>query len=193
MASNSQGTTVTGDTSKPEKKLIILTSNDNVDIAVEREVLLCSTLLGNMLGDLGDPEPGETVPIQNVNSRVLEKVIEWCTHHRNDPRPSADDKVEGRGETTGPNTDHKKIEISEWDQEFMKVEQEMLFEIMLAANYLDIKALLDQCCKTVANMLMGCKGPDEIRKRFNIENDFTSEEEERIRRENEWADQPETL
>ena len=80
----------------------------------------------------------------------------------------------------------------------------MLFEIILvslphipriqasadgpqAANYLDIKALLDVGCKTVANMIKG-KSPDEIRKTFNIQNDFTPEEEEQIRRENEWAE-----
>lgn len=56
-----------------------------------------------------------------------------------------------------------------------------------AANYLDIKPLLDVGCKTVANMIKG-KSPEEIRKTFNITNDFTPEEEEQIRRENEWAE-----
>lgn len=57
-----------------------------------------------------------------------------------------------------------------------------------AANYLDIKALLDVGCKTVANMIKG-KSPEEIRKTFNIQNDFTQEEEDQIRRENEWAEE----
>ncbi len=43
------------------------------------------------------------------------------------------------------------------------------------------------CCKTVANMIKG-KSPEEIRKTFNIQNDFTAEEEDQIRRENEWAE-----
>lgn len=57
-----------------------------------------------------------------------------------------------------------------------------------AANYLDIKPLLDIGCKTVANMIKG-KSPEEIRKTFNIQNDFTPEEEDQIRRENEWAEE----
>lgn len=57
-----------------------------------------------------------------------------------------------------------------------------------AANYLDIKPLLDVGCKTVANMIKG-KSPEEIRKTFNIQNDFSPEEEDQIRRENEWAEE----
>lgn len=46
----------------------------------------------------------------------------------------------------------------------------------------------DVGCKTVANMIKG-KSPEEIRKLFNIKNDFTPEEEEQIKRENEWAEE----
>ena len=49
-----------------------------------------------------------------------------------------------------------------------------------AANFLDIKSLLDLTCKHVASMIKN-KGPQEIRDQFNIRNDFTPEEEERVR------------
>jgi hypothetical protein len=48
-----------------------------------------------------------------------------------------------------------------------------------AANYLNIKSLLDLTCKTVADMIKG-KTPEEIRAHFNIQNDFTPEEEEEV-------------
>jgi len=52
---------------------------------------------------------------------------------------------------------------------------------------MEIQCLMSAGCKTVANMIRG-KSPEEIRKTFNITNDFTPEEEEQIRRENEWAE-----
>ncbi|CAL5438760.1 unnamed protein product [Camellia sinensis] len=54
------------------------------------------------------------------------------------------------------------------------------------ANYLNIKSLLDLTCQTVADMIKG-KTPEEIRKTFNIKNDFSADEEEEVRRENQWA------
>ena len=70
----------------------------------------------------------------------------------------------------------------------VQVDQGTLFELILAANYLDIKGLLDVTCKTVANMIKG-KSAEEIRKTFNIKNDFTPEEEEQVRKENEWCEE----
>ena len=75
----------------------------------------------------------------------------------------------------------------EWDANFVEVDQETLFELILAANYMDIKPLLDLTCAKVASMLKG-KTPEQIRKQFNIANDFTPEEEEAVRAENKWAE-----
>jgi S-phase kinase-associated protein 1 len=39
---------------------------------------------------------------------------------------------------------------------------------------------------TVANLIKGMT-PEEIRRTFGIKNDFTPEEEEEVKRENQWA------
>ena len=76
------------------------------------------------------------------------------------------------------------IHLFSLDKFLGQVDQGTLFELILAANYLDIKGLLDVTCKTVADMIKG-KTPEEIRKTFNIKNVFTPSEEEQVRKENE--------
>ncbi|UNI14408.1 E3 ubiquitin ligase complex SCF subunit scon-3 [Purpureocillium takamizusanense] len=167
----------TATSGQPEK--VWLASNDNALIEVDRDVIERSVLIKNLLGDTDAKSTKEApIPIPNVNEAVLRKVLEWCEWHRNDPPQAQDEESDARKKST---------DIDDWDQKFMQVDQEMLFEIILASNYLDIKPLLDVGCKTVANMIKG-KSPEEIRKTFNITNDFTPEEEEQIRRENEWAE-----
>jgi S-phase kinase-associated protein 1 len=53
-------------------------------------------------------------------------VIEWCEHHKRDPVAPNDDDSDSRKKTT---------DIDEWDQKFMQVDQEMLFEIILVSFY----------------------------------------------------------
>jgi len=131
-----------------------------------------------MLEDLGTSSD-VAIPLHNVTSKILDKVIEYCKHHVEHPVPKTDDKVGDKA---------KSEDILPWDKDFCNVDQATLFELILAANYLDIKPLLDLTCKTVANMIKG-KTPEEIRKTFNIKNDFTPEEEEKVRKENEWCEE----
>jgi S-phase kinase-associated protein 1 len=59
--------------------------------------------------------------------------------------------------------------------------------LLNAANYLDVRPLLDLCCCKLASMIKG-KTPEEIRTLFNIANDFTPEEEAAIGEENKWCE-----
>ncbi|WAQ88480.1 hypothetical protein PtA15_9A607 [Puccinia triticina] len=156
--------------------MVVLVTSDGEQFTIDREVAIRSVLIKNMIEDVGESD--NPIPLPNVSASVLKKVIEWCEHHKKDPEPSTEDPDDARKRAT---------EISDWDTKFINVDQEMLFEIILAANYLDIKPLLDVGCKSVANMIKG-KQPDEIRKLFNITNDFTPEEEAQIKKENEWAE-----
>ena len=55
-----------------------------------------------------------------------------------------------------------------------------------AANFLDIKTLIDLMCNTIADRIKG-KTTKEIRTILNIKNDFTPEEEAALRAEHAWA------
>ena len=76
--------------------------------------------------------------------------MEYCTYHKNDPPPPLSESKEDV-EVIRRRADN----ISEWDMQFIKVENDDLLELILAANYMDIKPLLDLGCMTVANMIKG--------------------------------------
>jgi S-phase kinase-associated protein 1 len=67
------------------------------------------------------------------------------------------------------------------------VDRATVFELINAANFLDIPRLLDSSCKVVANLLKG-KTPEEIRKEFHIENDLSADEIKQILDDNEWCE-----
>jgi len=160
--------------------VIKLKSSDGEVFDVDVEVAKASVTIKTMLDDLGiEEDDQEVVPLPNVNSTILRKVIQWAAYHKDDPPPTGEEEE---------NRERRTDDVSPWDQEFLKVDQGTLFELIQAANYLDIKGLLDVTCKTVANMIKG-KTPEEIRKTFNIKNDFTPEEEQAIREENRWAEE----
>lgn len=48
------------------------------------------------------------------------KVLDWCEHHRNDP-------------TYQEEQDRRNTDIEEWDQKYMEVDQETLFDIILVS------------------------------------------------------------
>ena len=67
--------------------------------------------------------------------------------------------------------------VDSWYADYINVEKEELFELIMASNYLDINPLLELACAKVASLIKN-KSIEEIRKFFNIENDFTPEEEQ---------------
>jgi len=63
---------------------IKLQSSDKEVFCVDVSVIRMSKTIDHMLENLGSDEGDEDVPIPitNVNSRILRKVIEWATHHK---------------------------------------------------------------------------------------------------------------
>ncbi|KAF9598039.1 hypothetical protein IFM89_023816 [Coptis chinensis] len=147
------------------KKIITLKSSDGETFEVEEDVIVQSETIKHLIED---DCTDNGIPVPNVNAKILAMVIEYCKKH------------------VGKSADDKDDDLKNFDAEYIKVDQATLFDIILAANYLNVKPLLDLSCQTVADMIKG-KKPEEIRELFSIKNDFTPEEEEELRRENQWA------
>jgi len=144
---------------------------------VESEIAMRSELIRNLVEDMGEGEAvTQPIPLPMVNSTVLAKVLAWCSHHRS------------TGDLPIENDRPQRTEVGQWDLDFFTaVDQQMLFDIIMAANYLDIPELLGLACQVVADSMKGLT-PEELRQKFNLEDDLTPEEKEQIRRENEWAE-----
>lgn len=171
VAGDSSGTTIT------------LLSQEGEKFEVSENVANMSELIKSMIEeneDDDDEEEAQEIPLPNVKTSILSKVIEFCKYHS-----SGNAMLEIEKPLKSSNM---KDVVPEWDANFVDVEQSILFELILAANYLDIKPLLDLTCAKVASMIKG-KSPEEIRKTFNIVNDFTPEEEAQVREENKWCEE----
>ncbi|XP_037462539.1 SKP1-like protein 1A [Triticum dicoccoides] len=142
-------------------KKITLISSDGESFEVTAEAAAMSQTIHHMMED-NCVENG--VPLPNVPSKILSKVIEYCNKHVSS------------GEQ----------DLKSFDASFINVDQATLYDLILAANYLDVKGLLELCLQTVADMIKG-KTVEEIRKTFNIKCDFSPEEEAEIKKENQWA------
>jgi len=153
---------------------IKLLSNEGELFELDLEVAKKSEVIREMLENCDDST--EDVPLPTISSDQLRKVVQWLEQHR-------DDVVGGR--LKGEDKDYNSDNIPEWDKKFFNLSQVELFDLILAANYLDIKDMLDLLAKSVANMMKG-KSAQEIRDTFNIECDLTEEEIEKIQNENEW-------
>ncbi|KAH8273055.1 hypothetical protein KR018_006846, partial [Drosophila ironensis] len=155
---------------------INLESSDGVIYAVDLRVAKCFGIIKTMMQTNKMPEDQSSVlPLAKVKGAILLKLISWAEYHADDPEPT-----DGVEVVVGANDD-----ISAWDANFLNVDQTTLIELIEAADYLNIKNLKKAACKTVANRMKG-KSVEEIRKAFNIESDFSPEEEEQVRQENEW-------
>jgi len=57
--------------------------------------------------------------------------------------------------------------VQEFYSDFINVEHSTLFDLMLAASYMQIQPLVDLTCASVAAMIKG-KTPEQIRSHFSI-------------------------
>lgn len=158
--------------------VVVLQSGDGQDFKVEVKVAKISETIKNLMEDAG---VDHAVPLVNVTGAILRRIVEYCKYHTENTAAAVKPSEGGEKRDEGV--------ICEWDTKFMEgVERPVLFEMILAANYLDIPSILDMLCKTCANMFKG-DTPEEIMKKFGVTEPFTEEEMEQVRRENEWCEE----
>ncbi|KAJ7955071.1 SKP1-like protein [Quillaja saponaria] len=144
-------------------KKITLKCSDGEAFDVDEAVALQSETIKLMIEEnCAD----NSIPLSLVKSKILAKVIEYCKKHV---------------EATDLEDRFSNYYLMDWDSDFVKVDYTTLFDLLLTANYLNIKSLLDLAAQAVADIIQG-KSPDFIREFFNIKckNEFASEENQDV-------------
>ena len=160
-----------------------------------------------------DGERADGVP--EINSTCLRRVVEFSKYHAENPdlvlaeKPKEEEneqegekkkiKSEGGGAAAAMvpvKRSLKPDDMSDWDKAFVseeRLDQRSLFELILAANYLNNHLLVDVTCKALANRLKG-KSPQEIVAYFKavypFDAEYTPEEEEKTRKQYPWIENP---
>ena len=158
---------------------INIQSSDGVNFKVDLDVAKKSFTIRKMLENLSveqDTEEEEVkivLPLPHIDAEVLDKVIDWCTEHKNDPEPEKEEESKD-----GERKQKKIIELQGWDKDFINtvnyvnnLGQSIIFSLILAANYLCIPGLVDLTTMEGARMIHD-KTPEEIRELFKLENDL---------------------
>ena len=126
-----------------------------------------------------DTDPGDTIPLASVGKEALDKAIEYM-------EKMAAFKAEGTSD------EDKNAWIGDYKKTMEAQDQlELLFQTMTAANFMNVKTLLNELCKFVAEMIAQ-RTPNEILDYFNIKKDATWEEGQELIATHKWID-PEGL
>ncbi|KAK0713295.1 Skp1 family, dimerization domain-containing protein [Lasiosphaeria miniovina] len=169
-----------------------------------------SGILKDLISDFEDASFVDTIPLTgNISDHTLSRIISWLMIHSGDVARATEQVKEflgnpqNRQPPTGLGMDEDAVNkalssqertlvaeklktLTPWDVQFFEVPTDEVFDILIAANYLDIQRLVNIASQTVANMIKG-KTTEQIRDLFGIVNDFTPEEEDELRRTEGWA------
>ncbi|XP_034581069.1 SKP1-like protein 1B [Setaria viridis] len=168
----------------PAGKTITLVSSEGKPFKVSEEAARLSTDLADMV-DNGCA--GGNIPLSNVTSRALATVIKYCDKHAAAAAMADSDHGAAEGSSSSVNAAASETTLAEGDRKLVdKLTMGALLDLLLAANFLDIKGLLGAASDKVADMIKS-KTPAQVRTIFGIANDFTPEEEAEIRKESPWA------
>ncbi|KAG5622668.1 hypothetical protein H5410_007886 [Solanum commersonii] len=137
--------------------LITLKTNDDEEFKLDKSVAVKSEVIKSLVQDIDS----NVIPLPNVDGKTMTKVINYWKKH----------SEEGVTE----------IQLKNFDQDFLKMSHSELFDVHLAARYLDDKQLEEVIIQESFDRITG-KTLEEIREVFGIVNDYTPEEEEQVQK-----------
>ncbi|XP_020800050.1 E3 ubiquitin ligase complex SCF subunit sconC [Drosophila serrata] len=122
-----------------------------VDSALVKEMdTICQMLMLECSGK------SEVIPLPRIDSRTLKLLLKWCKY------------MNGCSDNTDVSV---RLNILKRLIQKAGGEDEILFQMINAANYLQMERLLDTGTQLVANIIQSYDSVEELRVRFHIESD----------------------
>ncbi|KDP33004.1 hypothetical protein JCGZ_13035 [Jatropha curcas] len=152
------------------KQTITLKTFDNklfeIEEAVAMEMITVKSFFDEFADNSSSSSKATIIPLPNVSSASLSLIITYI-----------EDYLKLKSNAT---------DLKAYNAEFVKKQAVDIKELILAVNYLNIKYLLDLLSQAIADHINN-KSVEYVRGYFGFENDFTPQEEARLREENAWA------
>mmetsp|Transcript_32959 Transcript_32959/g.64315 ORF Transcript_32959/g.64315 Transcript_32959/m.64315 type:complete len:168 (-) Transcript_32959:238-741(-) len=125
---------------------VTLQSKDGKHLDVDKKQAYISTVIKT---SLENDASAKTLPVLGVNGDILKLIVEYMNHHNGTEPALIDKPLRSRH--------MKECVKDEWDATFIDgiESKQTLYDLILAANYMDIKALLHLGCAKVASMIKG--------------------------------------
>ncbi len=167
-------TETTGMSLDLDEEKIVLLSSDNTKREISRKYVPLSKFISTVL----EADKDESVVKIPLNDYFLEKIIQFLKYHPGTPMPVLNRPV-------------AEIEFPPWYAAFMNdiVSDNVsnIFDIVKAADFLNIQPLFELSCAKLALMIRNLSG-EEIGALFNIDTSYTEEEKKEITRDTKWAE-----
>ena len=126
---------------------IKLLSKDGESFEVEKKNAFTSNLIKTSMDtDITALE----IPLPGVKGKILKLVLEYMNHHKGTEPPIIEKPLRSK--------QMKDVCKDSWDAEFIDKtgeNRQYLYDLILAANYLDVKSLLHLGCAKVASLIKG--------------------------------------
>lgn len=127
--------------------VVKLVSKEGKEFKVDKKCAFISNLIKTSM----DTDPTATEVPMNVKSDVLAKVVEYMNYHKGEEPPIIEKPLRSKI--------MKDVCKDSWDADFIdkmaELSRQPLYDIILAANYMDIKSLLHLGCAKVASLIKG--------------------------------------
>lgn len=97
-----------------QNRCIFLQASDGLLFSVDIKIAKSFGIIESMLECVTDFDDTSVIPLKEVSSHILHRILTWAEHHKDDPPNSTEESH-----------DNSNVVISEWDANFLNVDQGM--------------------------------------------------------------------